>query len=70
MTDVYYGATEVEWKSIEVGSNEMKVNSEIKTLDVPAMIVGGRTMVPARAIAEAFGCTVGWDGENRVVTIE
>jgi len=55
---------------LQIGSNEMKVNSEIKTLDVSAMIVGGRTMVPARAIAEAFGCTVGWDGENRVVTIE
>ena len=55
---------------LQIGSNEMKVNNEIKTLDVPAKIINERTMVPARAIAEAFGCNVTWDGTNRAVIID
>ena len=39
------------------------------TLDVPPQIVNDRTLVPARAISEALGCTVGWDGDTRTVTI-
>ncbi len=36
-------------------------------LDVPALVHNDRTLVPARAIAEALGCTVNWDGsKNRV----
>ena len=38
-------------------------------LDVPPQIVGERTLVPARAISEALGCKVGWDGDTRTVTI-
>ena len=47
----------------------MKVNNEIIYLDVPAKTINDRTMVPARAIAEAFGCSVGWDSENNTVVI-
>jgi len=38
-------------------------------LDAPAMIINGRTMVPARFIAEALGCTVDWDEGVRTVII-
>jgi len=38
-------------------------------LDVPAKIVGGRTLVPARAVAESFGADVQWDQATRTVTI-
>ncbi len=38
-------------------------------LDVPAKIVGGRTLVPARFVAETFGMDVGWDGQTRTVVI-
>ena len=38
-------------------------------LDVPAKIVNGRTLVPARAVAESFGADVKWDGATRTVTI-
>jgi len=38
-------------------------------LDVPGKLVGGRTLVPARAIAESFGAAVGWDQATRTVTI-
>lgn len=41
-----------------------------KALPAPARNVDGHTMVPARAIAEAFGMKVGWDQENRTVLID
>lgn len=31
------------------------------TLDVPAQLVGERTLAPLRAVSEAFGCDVKWD---------
>ena len=40
--------------SLTLGSNIMKKNNEEITLDVPATIIDGRTLVPARAIAEAY----------------
>lgn len=43
-------------------------NREIKT-DVPAQIIGGRTVVPLRAVSEAFGADVQWDGVKREVRI-
>lgn len=39
------------------------------TLDVPAMIINDRTMVPARAVSEALGASVSWDGSTNTVTI-
>ncbi|MBQ7009493.1 MAG: carbohydrate-binding domain-containing protein, partial [Ruminococcus sp.] len=42
---------------------------ETVTLEVPAQIISGRTLVPARAISESFGLDVDWDGDNRKVTI-
>lgn len=35
---------------------------------VPPTLVNGRTMVPFRAIAEALGIEVTWDGETRSIT--
>lgn len=53
--------------SLTVGSDTLYVNGEVKTLDVPAQIINDRTLVPARAIAESFGCEVNWnDGARRV----
>lgn len=39
------------------------------TLDAPARIVSGRTLVPLRAVSEAFDCNVEWDGDTKSVTI-
>ncbi|MDR1541201.1 MAG: copper amine oxidase N-terminal domain-containing protein [Clostridiales bacterium] len=41
---------------------------ELKT-DVPPMIINDRTMVPLRAIGEAFGCRFEWDDGAKLVTI-
>ncbi len=37
--------------------------------DVPGMLVNGRTMAPARFVAESFGAKVDWLPENRKVVI-
>lgn len=42
---------------------------ETVTLEVPAQIVSGRTLVPARAIFESFGLNVDWDEDNQKVII-
>lgn len=55
--------------SLTIGSNVMMKNGSAVSLDVPAQIVNSRTLVPARAIAEAFGAFVGWDEPTRTVVI-
>ena len=55
--------------SFVIGEAQIGINGVKSALDVPAQIVSSRTMIPARAVAEAFGCTVGWDGNTRTVTI-
>jgi peptidyl-prolyl cis-trans isomerase B (cyclophilin B) len=39
------------------------------TLDTPAKIVEGRTLVPLRFIAEAFSCRVSWKEASRTISI-
>jgi len=39
------------------------------TMDVPPLIVGGRTLVPLRAIMEALGARVEWNQETRTATV-
>ncbi len=55
--------------TLPVGSQTMKKNDTDITLDVPAMIIDGRTLVPVRAISEAYNCTVNWLAETRCVDI-
>ncbi len=55
---------------ITIGENVLYKNGEKVELDVPAMIVGeGYTMVPARAIAEAFGVVVEWEDTAQYVIL-
>lgn len=54
---------------LTVDSTSATVNGELKTLDVPATLVDGRTLVPARFISESLGCQVDWDAESRTVVI-
>ncbi len=39
------------------------------TLEVPAKIINERTMIPLRAVSEAFDCKVDWDGDAYRVDI-
>lgn len=60
------GSTEIR---ITIGENRLLKNGNEIAIDVPAQIVDSRTLVPARAIAESYNCSVFWDGENRIVRI-
>jgi len=55
--------------SLTVGSNVLIRNGQNIQLEVPAIVMDGRTMVPARAIAESFGAEVHWDSGTRTVVI-
>ena len=54
---------------LTIGTPAINVNGEDKALDVAAQIVESRTLVPARAVAEAYGCAVAWDDATKTVTI-
>jgi len=60
------GTTSVE---LQIGSTTARVNGAAVTLDVPAQIVGGRTLVPLRFISESLGASVNYDAGSRTVTI-
>ena len=55
---------------IAVGKNVMLRNSKEITLDVAPKIVDGRTLVPVRAISEAFEAQVDWNNEFQQVIID
>jgi len=52
-----------------IGNKEMLINGSKVTNDVPPAIIGGRTYVPVRFVAENLNCDVGWDGATHTVTI-
>lgn len=54
---------------LTIGADTMYVNGEGKKLDAPGTIVSGRTLVPLRAVSEAFACGVSWDGPTRMASI-
>lgn len=54
---------------IPVNSTSPTINGVVKTLDVPAQIINGRTLVPLGFVGTAFGGTVSWDGATQTVTI-
>lgn len=45
-----------------------RVDEEV-TLEVPAQIINDRTMIPLRAVSEAFDCEIEWDAEAYTVNI-
>lgn len=48
---------------LEIGKNEITIDGEAKKLDVAAKIENDRTLVPVRAVSEALGADVKWNGE-------
>lgn len=66
--------------TIKIGQKYMDLNTKVPgknysersrlTLEAPAEIINDRTYLPLRAIGEALGCDVDWDGANRTVIIE
>lgn len=56
--------------SLVVDTNIIKKNGTDIEIDVPAQIIGDRTMVPVRAISESLGASVDWDPATRTVLID
>ncbi len=54
---------------ITIGDDKLYKNDGVIELDVPAQILNDRTLVPVRAISEAFGCEVNWVDETQLVVI-
>ncbi len=55
---------------ITVNSNTFVVDDDmVYELDVPAQIINGSMMLPLRAVGEAAGLEVGWDGESKTVSL-
>ena len=55
---------------VTVGSKAMIVNGANINLDAAPELKDGRTMLPFRWIAWAFGASVNWDGASQTVTME
>ncbi|MBQ9605387.1 MAG: copper amine oxidase N-terminal domain-containing protein [Firmicutes bacterium] len=54
---------------VNIGESCYYLNGEQHAIDVPAQIINSSTMLPLRAIGEASGCEVLWDGETKIATI-
>lgn len=55
--------------NMQIDNKTMRFNSKRYDLDVTPTIIGGRTLVPVRAISEAAGYNVSWDGSTQTVGI-
>lgn len=51
-------------------SIKLYVNGKLITPEVAPQIIDGNTMVPVRWISEALGAEVGWDGDERSVSVD
>lgn len=54
---------------MHINNASYTVNGETKTLEAPPQIMNDRTMLPLRAVAEAFGKAVSWDQTGRLIVI-
>jgi len=54
---------------ITIGSANFTTNGVIQMLDVPAQIIGSRTLLPIRAVLESVGFYVDWHEASRTVLV-
>lgn len=54
---------------LTIGSTTATVNEKAVPIDVPPVLISGRTLVPVRFIAESMGAKVDWQGETQTVKI-
>lgn len=52
-----------------VNSTNMYINNQLQTMDIAPVVIDGRTLAPARYVAEAFGADVQWSEKNNTVVI-
>lgn len=70
--DVRFGQTGLKDNqvSMTIGLQTIAVGETTKTIDTAPFIQDGRTFVPLRALAEAFGADVQYNESNREITIK
>jgi sugar lactone lactonase YvrE len=54
---------------LQIGNKIMYVNDTPQEIDVPPQIIEGRTLLPIRWVAEPLGAIVGWDPNEKKVTV-
>jgi len=54
---------------LRIGDTQAHINGQPTLMDVPALLVDGRTMVPLRFISQALGSQVSWDAASTTVHI-
>lgn len=52
-----------------IGSEKMTVNGKDVVIKPAPTIISGKTLVPLRAVADAFGASVNWDAASKTATI-
>ncbi len=55
--------------SLRIGSTQAVINGQTQYVDVAPFLVGSRTLVPLRFVAQALGAAVDWNQGSRTVTI-
>lgn len=66
LVEIKMGSSDVK---LTIDSKTAFVNGTPKTMDVPALIIDGRTMIPVRFVGESLSCGIGWDDLSRTVII-
>ena len=68
-TETVFAFTAADTMLMQIGSDRMFINDEQIDLDVPPQLIDDRTMVPLRAVSEAFGLKVEWNDATSTVII-
>gem|GEM_PF-626151 len=68
-TQTVLGKKKKDTIELKIGRKYAVKNGVHIELDVPASIINGRTLVPARFIAETIGCRVLWENKSNTVII-
>lgn len=66
--DLNYDGKTVQYREQEV--HVIVDGKELQNLDMPAVIIDSRTLVPLRAIFEAMGAKVSWQADTQKITAE
>lgn len=66
---ISYATLDKKQVVMQIGNNIAKVDGKEVKLNVPPQIVGGRTVVPFRFVAESFGATATYNAATKSINI-
>ena len=59
--------TAVKEVKLTLNSKNAYIDGQLRTLDVPAVSITGRTLVPLRFVGESFVAKVVWEGSTQTI---